>query len=248
MLFFCLLTGTASKAAGVNAYTLLDSGNAAYNKQYYSKAITFYEGFLKGDVESAQAYFNMGNCYYRLNEMPKAILYYEKAKRLTPGDPDVEFNLQLANQKITDKISSDTPLFIYSDWKRFENKMTERQWGIICISLLCISLLLFALYLYISSIFVKQLSFWSAFVILFSCLFTFYIANQQYDLLTSHDTAVIMSPSVTVKGAPDDKATELFVVHEGTKVWVVKNDGIWTEIKLSNGNVGWLVSSDISVI
>ena len=104
------------------------------------KPLSFYQQFLSGGIESAQAYYNMGNCYYRLNEMGKAILYYEKAEKLTPGDPDIQFNLQLANQKIIDKVTSDEPIFIYSDWKKFENIFTEKQWAFNRYMVLCMGL------------------------------------------------------------------------------------------------------------
>jgi len=242
------LLNPAKTFATNSDFIALDSANAAYSKANYTKAIIFYQKFLSGGIESTQAYYNLGNCYFRTNEMGEAILYYEKAEKLTPGDPDIQFNLQLANQKITDKITSDTPIFIYSDWKKLENKFTEKQWAMICISLLCLSLLLFALYLSASSLLLRQISFWSGFVLVFLTLFSFYIAHQQYDLLNSHDTAVVMAPTVTVNGSPDEKATQLFVIHEGTKVWIVKTEGEWTEIKLANGNQGWLISSDISAI
>jgi len=248
LLLFCWMLNPIKTLASNGDYISLDSANTAYNKANYAKAITFYQKFLNGGIESAQAYYNMGNCYFRTNEFGKAILYYEKAEKLTPGDADIQFNLQLANQKITDKVSSDAPIFIYSDWKKFENKYTEKQWAFICIGLLCLSLLLFVFYLISSHILIRQISFWSGFVVIIFALFTFYIANQQYQLLNSHDTAIVMASTVTVNGAPEEKATQLFVLHEGTKVWIVKTEGEWTEIKLANGNQGWLISSDISAI
>jgi tetratricopeptide (TPR) repeat protein len=248
LLFCCMALNSSATSVNSSNYIFMDSANAAYNKGDFNKAVSFYQKFLSEGIESAQTYYNLGNCYYRMNEIPKAILYYEKAQKLTPGDPDIEFNLQLANQKITDKVPSDAPLFIYSDWKRFENKFTEKQWALICIALLCIALLLFVLYLSARGLLMRQISFWAGVAILFICLFTFFIAHQQYESLTSQDTAIVMSPTVTIKGAPDEKATQLFVIHEGTKVSIVKTDGNWTEIKLTNGNQGWLYSSDISQI
>jgi len=248
MLLFSWIFNPVKTLAGNGDYILLDSANMAYNKANYPKAIIFYQKFLNGGIESAQAYYNLGNCYFRSNEMGKAILYYEKAEKLTPGDPDIQFNLQLANQKITDKITSDAPIFIYSDWKKFENKFTEKQWALACIWILCFSLALFAVYLLASHIVIRQISFWSGFVLVFLSIFTLYMAHQQYELLTSHDTAIVMSSTVTVNGAPEEKATQLFVLHEGTKVSVIKTEGEWTEIKLPNGNQGWLISSDISAI
>ncbi len=234
--------------AGNDSYLLLDSANAAYNKANYAKAITFYNKFLGEGIESAQAYFNLGNCYFRTNEIGQSILYYEKAERLTPGDPDIQFNLQLANQKITDKVSAEAPIFIYNDWKKFENKYTEKQWALICIALLCFSLLLFSFYLIASQILLKQINFWAALIVIFACFFTFYMAHQQYELLNTHDTAIVMTPTVMVKGAPEEKALQLFALHEGTKISIVKTEGEWTEIRLFNGNQGWLHSSDVSAI
>ncbi len=247
-LLFCLMATTKTLFAFTGDYLLLDSANAAYNKTNYTKAIGFYKDFIKQGIESAQAYYNLGNCYYKTGEYPKAILYYEKAEKLAPADADVQFNLQLANLKIVDKIPADAPLFIFSGWKKFENKYTEKEWAIIFIVILCLSLLLFALYLTVSGILAKQLCFWSGLVIFFLSLFTFYIAHGQYELLNAHDTAIVMTASVTVKGAPEEKATQLFVLHEGTKVSIVKTDGDWTEIKLPNGSQGWLNSTDITEI
>lgn len=245
---FCGLFNPAKTLAFGGDYLLLDSANAAYNKANYTKAINFYQHFLADGIESAQAYYNLGNCYFRTNEMGKAILYYEKAKKLSPGDPDIQFNLQLANQKITDKVNSEAPIFIYSDWKKMEDKFTEKQWALICIGFLCLGLLLFGVYLSSSVRLVRQLGFWSGCVLILFSLFTFYIAHRQYEMLTSHDTAIVTTSTVTVNGAPDEKATQLFVIHEGTKVWIVKTDGEWTEIKLANGSQGWLESTTISEI
>lgn len=242
-----MLNSSTAFANNAN-YIALDSGNAAYAKGNYASALNFYQKFINGGTESAQAFYNMGNCYYKTNDIPHAILFYEKAEKFAPGDPDIQFNLQLANQKITDRITSETPVFFYTGWMKFVNKFTEKQWSLICIWLLCFSLFLFGLYLYFSRILFKQVSFWSACIVLVCCFFTFYLANKQYDSLTTHDTAIVMTATVTVKGAPDDKATQLFVLHEGTKVSIVKNEGEWTEVKLPNGNQGWLISTDISAI
>lgn len=247
-MLFCWMLSPAKTIAADGSYLLLDSGNSAYNKANYTKAISYYQHFLNGGIESAQAYYDLGNCYFRTNEVGKAILYYEKAEKLSPNDADVQFNLQLANQKITDKVNSDAPIFIYSDWKRMEDKFTEKQWALICIGLLCLGLLLLGVYLSASHVLVKQLGFWSGCVIIIFSIFTFFLAHRQYELLNSHDTAIVMASTVTVTGAPDEKATQLFVIHEGTKVWVVKSEGDWTEIKLANGNQGWLISSNISEI
>jgi tetratricopeptide (TPR) repeat protein len=241
-----LLTGRTSYATA--PYTYTDSATAAYKKGEYAKAATFYQQFVSSGYESPDIYYNLGNCYYKTNDIAKAILYYEKAKRLAPADADIQFNLQLATQKTTDKIPSDNEIFLVSWWDNFVNMASERGWAIICIIFLCTALGLVILYLLSQSVLLKQLGFWLGALMFLSCLFAFILARQQYTKATTHDTAIVMSASVTVKGSPVDNATQLFVIHEGTKLKIIKTEGTWTEVKLSNGNQGWLLSSDIAAI
>jgi len=229
-------------------YTQLDSGNVYYTKSLYDKAIASYKKFIAEGNESAQAYFNMGNCYFRENDFAHAILNYEKAKKLSPADADIQFNLQIANLKTTDKISPDASSSITNWWRNFVDTYSEKGWAIICIVCFCISLLLLATYFMSRSLLLKQLGFWGAVVMFVASIMTFSFSYEQYSVLTSHDTAIVISSSVTATGAPTDNATKLFVVHEGAKVWIVKTEGNYTEIKLANGNQGWLLTSDIEEI
>lgn len=229
-------------------YSVIDSGNAAYAKEKYAKAIEYYKKFEESGYQSEQVYYNMGNCYYRMNEIAKSILYYEKAKKLNPSDADVQFNLQLANAKTTDRIISDTPIFLVNWWHNFINSFSEKGWSIICIALLFLAALLLVLYSISGNLAVRQLGFWGGIVMTIFSICAFGFAREQYETLTSHDTGVIMTASVTVKGAPEDKATQLFIIHEGTKVNIVKTEGDWTEIRLNSGVQGWLMTSDVSPI
>jgi hypothetical protein len=244
-----LLVVCAIGAAKADApYSVIDSGNNAYSKEKYAKAIGYYQKFEESGYQSEQVYFNMGNCYYRQGEIAKAILYYEKAKKLNPSDADVQFNLQLANMKTTDKVTTDTPIFLVTWWHNFVNSFSEKGWSIICIAFLFLAALLLVLYSLSGNLIVRQLGFWGGMLMTVFSICSFGFAREQYDMLTSHDTGVIMTASVTVKGAPDDKATQLFVIHEGTKVSIVKTEGDWTEIKLNNSVQGWLKTSDVSPI
>jgi tetratricopeptide (TPR) repeat protein len=245
-LFLCGLVFSCN-TWGIN-YTQLDSGNAYYTKSLYDKAIANYNKFIMEGNESAQAYFNLGNCYYRKSDMAYAILNYEKAKKLAPSDPDIQFNLQIANLKTTDKISPDASSSISNWWRGFVDTYSERGWAIICIVCFCICLLLLGVYFMARNLLFKQLGFWVGMVMLLVSVTTFVFSYEQYSILTSHDTAIVISNSVTVTGAPTDNATKLFVIHEGAKVWIVKTEGNYTEIKLANGNQGWLLTSDISEI
>ncbi len=229
-------------------YSLTDSAAAAYNKGNYAGAIAFYNRFLKSGYVSADVYYNLGNCYYRTNDIAKAILNYERAKKITPSDADLQFNLQLANLKTTDKIPGETQLIINTWWTNFINLEGERGWAYFSILFLCLALMLLLLYLFSGRLAFRQAGFWGAVLMFAACTAAFMLAREQYRTLTTHSTAIVMSPSVTVKASPADNGTALFVIHDGTKVTIVKTEGAWTEIKLSNGNQGWLLNTDIEAI
>lgn len=247
ILLLFVLCGSASAAITTN-YIMIDSGNAAYAKENYAKAISYYNKFEETGLQSEQVYYNLGNCYYRTNEIAKAVLYYEKAKKLNPSDADVQFNLQLANLKTTDKVNTEASLFFVNWWRNFVNSFTEKGWGIICIGFLFLAALLLVFYSISGSLVLRQLGFWGGLLMTVFSIFSLVFAREQYETLNTHDTAIVMTASVTVKGAPDGKATQLFVMHEGTKVSIIKTEGEWTEIKLGNGIQGWLMTSDISPI
>jgi tetratricopeptide (TPR) repeat protein len=247
-IFLIICIALTIRANASAPYLTMDSANAAYSKGTYDKAITMYNSFINDGYESEQAYYNLGNCYYRKADYPKAILNYEKAKKLNPSDADVQFNLQLANLKTTDKITPDSEIFLANWWHKVVDICSEKGWAIICISLLCLALLSISSYLVSRNLFLRQFGFWFGVLMLFFSLFTFLFSREQYNTLTTHDTAIVMSGSVTVKAAPADNGAQLFIIHEGAKVWIVKSEGTWTEVKLANGNQGWLLTSDIEAI
>jgi len=229
-------------------YISSDSGNAAYAKGNYAKAISFYNIFLNSGYVSAAVLYNMGNCYYKTNDIPKAILYYEKARKIAPQDADIQFNLQLANQKTVDKISGDNQLFFIGWWDNLINMASEKGWALLCILFLSVFLSLIIVYLLSPRMVLKQLGFWGGVLMLILSIFSFVLSREQYIAATTHDTAIVMTATVTVKGAPADNSTRLFVIHEGDKVKVLKTEGNWVEVKLFNGNQGWMEATDIAFI
>jgi tetratricopeptide (TPR) repeat protein len=229
-------------------YVIIDSGNAAYSKGSYDKAIGYYNNFISGGFESAQVYYNLGNCYYRKADFAKAILNYEKAKKLNPSDADILFNLQLANLKTVDKITPDSSLFLTSWLHSFIDVLSEKGWGILCIIFLFAGLLSIVGYLMSGNLALRQAGFWGGIILTIFSLTSFGFSYEQYNNLTTHDTAIVMGGSITVKGSPDENATQLFVIHEGAKVWIIKSEGTWTEVRVANGNQGWMHTSDIAPI
>lgn len=237
---------TFAKAGGNTS--LLDSANTAYSKGEYTKAAKFYETVLSSGQEASEVYFNLGNAYYKSNNIALAILNYERAIKLEPDNEDFNFNLKLANQKIEDKIDEAPQMFL-TQWKNgVVSLMTEKSWSQLCIVLVFFSLALFALFIAVQQRALKQLGFFGGVTLAILCISTFFIAKHKCNLTRNGNEAVIIAPSITVTGSPNEKGTKLFILHEGTKVKVTQEDTDWAEIKIANGNTGWIKNSQLERI
>ncbi len=227
---------------------LLDSANAAYAKGKYEKAITLYESVLNKGLEAPELYFNLGNAYYKKNYIGLSILNYERAKKLNPHDEDINANLKLANLKIEDKIEAAPQLFL-TEWKNdVVYLMNEKNWSILCILLVIASMIFLGLYIASNTRRLKQAGFIIGSVLLISAIITFFIAQNTSDLSKNSGEGIIILPSLTVTGSPDEKSTKLFILHEGTKVHITQENNDWLEIKIANGNVGWVKKQNVITI
>lgn len=248
-LFLILLFTFLYSFADANTNNLLlDSANSAYSKGDYSRASKLYENIISNGQEAPEVYFNLGNVYYKTNNIAFAILNYERALKLEPDNEDFSFNLKLANQKTEDKIDAAPQLFL-SQWKNgLVDLMTEKAWSQLCILLICISLILFAIYITMQKRGLKQFGFFGGTTLVILSIITFFIAEYKYSITKNNSEAIITSPSITVTGSPNEKGTKLFILHEGTKVNVTQEDVSWAEIKIANGNTGWIKRSELQKI
>lgn len=226
----------------------LDSANTAYSKGDFEKSIRLYESIANKGLESAELYFNLGNAYFKSNNIAFAVLNYERAKKINPNDEDINVNLKLVNQKIEDKIDAAPQLFLIQ-WKNgIVDMMSEKAWSICCILLLVIALILFAIFISFSNRGFKQVGFFGGIIFILFAVATFFIAQHKYNQTKYSSDAIITSGSVTVMGSPNEKGTKLFILHEGTKVKISQENDGWTEIKIANGNVGWIKGKDVTSI
>ena len=216
-------------------------GDSAFVRGDYASAITIYENLLSGDNESVDIYYNLGNAYYKNGEIAKAVLNYERAALLRPGDKDIAFNLELARSKTVDKVTP-LPRFFLSEWMDVViNAFNMQTWSNVAIIFFMAMLLTILLFLFGKNIAVRKISFFTAIFSLIITIFANIAAFNQYIRLTERNEAVIMQPSVTVKSTPGNSGTDLFVVNEGRKV-TITDDSMqgWKEIELEDGNVGWI--------
>lgn len=223
-------------------------GDSAYIRNDFASAIQIYESLLRKG-ESADVYYNLGNSYYKINEIAKAILNYEKALLLQPGNGDIRANLEIARGKTVDKVEVVPEIFFVTWTKALINSMSVDSWaiwGIVSFLLLIVSLYFF---IFSKQVVLKKVGFITGIIFLIVVVMANVFASKQKEELLNRDTAIIMSPSVTVRSTPSENGTSLFILHEGHKV-NIKDDSMkdWKEIRLEDGKVGWVPVGSIEII
>lgn len=244
-----LLCFTASLSAQKNAQKVdtLALANDMYKQANYTDAAKMYESQLQKGV-SAELYYNLANAYYKSGEVAHAILNYERALRLKPNFADAKFNLKLAQQKVVDSVNASAGFFV----KRWAISMVEwatsNQWAITSILTFILSLALFLLFLFSKERQNRKIAFYTAFVFITVSGLTFILSGIRKDQMVKHHDAIIMNGAVTAKSSPDKSGTDIFQLHEGTKVEVKSTLSNWAEIEIENGAIGWVEESAIERI
>ena len=234
--------GTSAKAVTKN------NADTEYQKGNYQQAIRDYEEILKNG-ESAEIYFNLGNAYYRTDNITKAVLNYERARLLSPGDDDINFNLQFARSKTIDKITPESEMFFVTWYKSLVNFTSVDNWaktGILCIVM---ALLLVLLYLFGPQLMLRKIGFFGGLAFFVIFLLSNLFAFQQKQALDNRTGAIIISPSVNIKKTPAKNSADQFVLHEGTRVDIIdKGMTDWRCIRVGDGREGWIETKAIEEI
>ena len=222
--------------------------DSSYIRGQYQQAITQYEALLKQGA-SADLYYNLGNAYYRTENIPEAVLNYERALLLSPGDRDIRFNLQIARSKTFDKIVPESEMFFVTWYRSLVSMMSVDGWARTALISLALTIILLLVYLFSERIWLRKAGFFGGVALLVLFVGANIFAWQQKKDLLNRKGAIIFAPAVTVKSTPAANGTDLFILHEGTKV--VITDGSmkeWKEIRLADGKEGWIESKHIRVI
>lgn len=219
-----------------------------YAKGNYQQAIKDYQEILKTGV-SSEIYYNLGNAYYRTDNITQALLAYERALQLSPGDNDIRYNLQYARSKTIDKITPETEMFFVTWYHSLVNFTSVDRWANTAIVSIVMALLLILVFLFAPQMWARKSGFYgsAAFLLLFA--FANLFAFQQKHELETKQGAIVIAPTVNVKKTPAASGTDVFVIHEGTRVDITdRGMKQWRGIKLADGREGWLKTSQIEEI
>ncbi len=221
----------------IYAQSAFDEANAAYAEGRYEEAAKGYEALL-AEQPNEVLYYNLGNVRFKQGELAQAILNYERALRLKPNYKDAQYNLAFAQSRITDNIKDQD--FFLSSWARtIRNGLSERTWFRLSVSLFILALIGVLVFLLGRLPWLRKSAFYIAWVALLFSLCAGLNAHSLHQRDTLRNEAVITQGVVNVKSSPDRSGTDLFTLHEGTKVTIRETIGEWSNVRVGS-NEGWI--------
>jgi len=219
-----------------------------YTASNFQEALNEWLDIYNTGYRSAELDYNIGNAYFKINNVPGAILFYERARLLKPADSNINYNLQISRSLVVDKFEAIPELFFVRWFDFLALLLPTNTWAVISIIVFMLSLVLLSVYIYSVRYRTKVLGFWAAVLLLIISASSLAFTVRNRSLVYNSNEAVIFAPSVNGKSSPDNSGTDLFVLHEGSKVTIEDTVGEWHEIKLSDGNKGWVPSNSLTII
>lgn len=247
ILFIIVLTFSLFNYSSIMAVTK-DNADTEYSNGNYQQAIKDYEDLLKKG-KSADLYYNLGNAYYRTENIPRAVINYERALLLSPSDGDIRFNLQMARSNTIDKITPKSEMFFVTWYYSLVNILNVDEWAVMTIFSILLTLILALIYLFSPNVLLRKIGFIGGLVSFMLFVFSNIFAVQQRNVLIKRTGAIVVAPSTLIMSTPSANSTNEGIIHEGTRVDIV-DDSMkdWKEIRLGDGREGWITAKSIEKI
>lgn len=226
----------------------MQKGNVYYKNNQYQLAIDKYDKLIKQGYQGTSLYYNLGNAHYRLGNVGYAILYYEKALKLSPNDEDVKHNLELARINIKDKVETLPPFFIFNIWESVLASLSVSGWTVFVYIVFILLLLCVIAYFFSRTSTQQRISFFSGvgvFAVLILAIILLAVKmNKEFNI----KDGIIVSNVVNVKSSPDNSSKDEFIVHEGLKIRLEDKVDNWVKIRLADGKLGWIPEENLKQI
>ncbi|MBK9732460.1 MAG: tetratricopeptide repeat protein [Chitinophagaceae bacterium] len=228
-----------------SAIELFNRAGESYKAKQFRESADDYEKLLSQNFKNAEVYYNLGNCYYRMDSIGKSILNYERALKQSPKDEDIIYNLKLAKLKSVDAIQPVPQLALITWWNNFISYNSSKGWSMLALVTIWLCLLVIVFYLFVWRRKILNLFAMLLIVVSFSALS---LAIIQHEHEVRADLAVVIVRNTFVKSAPDAGAGDLFLIHEGAAILILDRVGDWNKIRLEDGKVGWMRKEGFEII
>ena len=222
--------------------------NTLYTAGDYNGAVMVYDSIVGEGVVSHKLFYNLANAYFKSGKVGEAILYYHKAAKLAPNDDDIAYNLAYAQSFTKDNIEELPRSFVSNAIESVRNLMSSNAWAVLSLVLLALGLACGVVFVVAARRSVRKSTFVGAVVLMVATLICVAFGGAERREILSTDEAVVLSSAAAVKSSPERTSKDLFILHEGTKVEVLDSFGEWREIRIADGNKGWIQHSAIALI
>ncbi|MCG1035176.1 tetratricopeptide repeat protein [Polaribacter sargassicola] len=243
-----LLFIIANTVTAQNADSLFDNANTLYKNEKFEEAIEEYKKIEALDIVSSELYYNLGNAYYKLNNVGPSIYYYEKALKLNPLNDDVKNNLVFAKRLALDNIEELPKTVLQKFNANYLQKLSYNQWAKVVIGFSVLGSLLFLLFYFAEGSLKKRFYFTTSIISFILLVTSLFITYQQYNYFINNKEAIIFAEETDVKNAPTFNSEKVFTLHEGTKVVVLDAVDDWKKIKLIDGKTGWIIGNELKLL
>ena len=247
-LFFILFIVSQS-VLSQSADELFVKANELYKQEKFQEAIKLYSQIEEElGLISSELYYNLGNCYYKLNKIAPSIYNYEKALLIDPLNEDAQNNLVFARRSTIDNIEELPKSVLQKLDEIFIKKLSYNQWAIVCVVSSILGTLLFLLFYFSSTPLRKRIFFVTSMSSFFFLVISLATVYKEYDYAKNHIEAIVFSEETDIKNAPTTSGDIIFTLHEGTKVYVLDTVDNWKKIRLADGKIGWIQANEIKVL
>ena len=230
---------------GQSPSVVFENANTAYNNAKYEKAVSLYKEILDQGEHSAALYYNLANCYYRLNNVGESVFYYEKAQLLNPNDQDIKVNAAFAQNMAIDAVELLPQTQLTHMKNSFFNSFSTEGWAILAVVLAWLFALFIGLYLWNKAPVLKRTFFILAILSSLLLISSISISFMKSSTEESTTYGILFSEKIDVWAEPNSRSEVLFLLHEGTKVQLLDALQEWQKIKIANGSEGWIKGGNI---
>lgn len=227
---------------------LFNRATTAYNEGNYEQAAESYLKILENEQHSPELYFNLGNCYYKLNHIAPSIYYYEKALLLKPNDPEIKNNLAYAQNMTLDAIEP-LPKTVFSKlYNTTVKALSFDQWAYLAVAFMFLFVISYIAFYFFRFSSRKRIAFVTSIISILFMVVGLIFAYMGYRDFKKDNPAIIFSEETMVKSEPNKRSQAIFTLHEGAKVNVVDILNDWKKIEIADGKTGWISSEDLKML
>lgn len=241
---------------GSVALTTAQQADSAYSKEDYRMAIRLYLQAIDSDGVSPEIYYNLGNAYYRINELGRSVLYYQRALNLDPSMDDARSNLEFVKTRIIDKPEDDSS-FLSNLHRNILSAFSPDAWAWIAFAMFALLIGCVAVYIFSSNVALRKTGFFGGFVVLVLTIYAVTIAYQAATASTRTDMAVVIVPTANLRSVPGTSSdNKVIPIHEGTVLEITDSLTMpgeasspkWYDVKINNSTRAWVNAADVEQI